>query len=243
MRIAICDDDEHIVEELHERIERLTETWSVNANIFDFTDGEDLLYEIGITGIFDIIFLDIEIGTINGIDIASKLNEKQYVFTLIFISQYDVYYRAAFEVQPFWFLDKPFSDEKLKKALTAALDKIVCVYDTYDYKYNKQYYRIMLDKIMYFESQKRVILIHRIDNEISKCYNKLNDIEEEISREHNRKFIRIHRSFYVNQMYVKCWSYDNIVMINGEVLEISKKYRENVRSVYLKIMSQRINEI
>lgn len=239
MRIAICDDDSVIVQNLHERLERIMIEWSINADIYDFSDGEDMLYEIESTGIFDIIFLDIEIGKMNGINIASELRNKYFIFTLIFISQYDNYYRAAFEVQPFWFLDKPFSDEKLELALRKAIDRGINREETFDFSFNKVYYRIFLDDIMYFESDRRQVLIHCVDNKIYKCYNKLDIIEQEFKNK-NRYFIRVHRSFYVNQIYIKKYYYDKILLYNNEEIQISASRREKVRDIYINTLEKKV---
>lgn len=239
MRIAICDDDCVIAKDLHQRIERIMVKWSIHADIYDFFDGEDMLYEIECTGIFDIIFLDIEIGKMNGIDIASELRNKYFIFTLIFISQYDNYYRAAFEVQPFWFLDKPFSDEKLELALRKAVDRGMNREETFDFSFNKVYYRIFLDDIMYFESDRRQVLIHCVDNKIYKCYNKLDIIEREFKNK-NRNFIRVHRSFYVNQIYIKKYYYDRILLYDNEEIQVSASRREKVRDIYINTLEKKV---
>jgi DNA-binding LytR/AlgR family response regulator len=223
MRIAICDDDKVIVDHLHGKVQNIMSKWAINVQIYDFTDAGDMLYEIESTGIFDIIFLDVEIGDYNGIDIAKQLKNKYLVFTLIFISQYDKYYRSAFEVQPFWFLDKPFLDDKLEYKR-----------ETYDFSFNKIYYKITIDKIMYFESTGRIITIHCIDGDIYQCYSRLSKIEEEMTRR-NRTFMRIHQSYYVNQIYIKKYMYDSIMLSNGETLYISLSKRDEIRKKYIEI--------
>lgn len=239
MRIAICDDDEPIVTSLHQRVENLMIKWSINAKIYDFLDGEDMLYEIETTGIFDIIFLDIEIGKMNGIDIATELREKHFIFNLIFISQYDNYYRAAFEVQPFWFLDKPFLEEKLELALRKVVDRELNKDETFDFSFSKIYYRISIDDIIYIESFKRQLLVHCVDNNIYKCYNKLNIIEDAFDSM-NRNFIRINRSLLVNQRYIKKYCFDKVVMKNKEELLISASRREVVRDIYVGTMERKV---
>lgn len=239
MRIAICDDDEPIVTSLHQRVENLMIKWSINAKIYDFLDGEDMLYEIETTGIFDIIFLDIEIGKMNGIDIATELREKHFIFNLIFISQYDNYYRAAFEVQPFWFLDKPFLEEKLELALRKVVDRELNKDETFDFSFSKIYYRISIDDIIYIESFKRQLLVHCVDNNIYKCYNKLNIIEDAFDSM-NRNFIRINRSLLVNQIYIKKYCFDKVVMKNKEELLISASRREVVRDIYVGTMERKV---
>lgn len=239
MRIAICDDDILIVKDVHEKISNLMLRFSINAMIYDFTDAEDLLYEIESTGIFDIIFLDIEIGQINGINLALELRDRHYAFTLIFISQYDTYYKAAFEVQPFWFLDKPCVDEELAKVLKKAIDRGLSKEEIFDFSFSKVYYRIFVDDILYFESNKRSINIHCVDDVTYKCYNKLSNIENEFMIK-NRQFIRIHRSYFVNTLYIKRYNYEYLELYNGEKLIISTSRREEVREKYVKMLSERI---
>lgn len=241
MRIAICDDDEILVNDLHRKVDSIMKEWSINAKIYDFHEAGDLLYEIETKGIFDIIFLDIEIGDVNGINVASKLNDEEYIFTLIFVSQYDVYYGAAFEVQPFWFLDKPVDMEKLKKSLSKALNNVKYKYETFDYTYNKEFYRILIDKIMYIQSNGRIIYIHCIDNSIHKCYQKLKDAEAVLQEKH-RRFIKVNRSICVNPMYVKKWTYKDIYLVNEEIINVGITYRDSVREQYMQEVLKRIKQ-
>lgn len=239
MRIAICDDDRIIVDELHRKIDKIIQKLNMNAEIADFTDGNDLLYEIESVGIFDIIFLDIEIGNVNGIDLAAKLNDEEYVYTLIFISQYSLYYRAAFEVQPFWFLDKPFDEDKLETSLKNALGNIRYKYETFDYCFAKEYYRVLIEKILYVQSCGRTIFLCCIDKKVCKFYGKLGKVENELAEKH-RKFVRINRSVCVNIDYISKWSYKYVEMVNGEVINIGEKYREKVRESFISWMREKV---
>lgn len=241
MRIAICDDDEIIVKDLHKKLDKTIQKMNMNAGIFDFTDGYDLLYEIETAGIFDIIFLDIEIGKVNGIELADYLNHQKYVFTLIFISQHSNYYKAAFEVQPFWFLDKPFEEEKLEASLKKAIDQLNYQYETINYFYAKEYYRVLIDDIMYVQSQGRTILLYCIEDKIYRFYGKLGDIEEELKTKH-RKFVRINRSVCVNIKYVAKWTYKYMEMSNGETINIGEKYRDEVREYFQDWIREKVKE-
>lgn len=241
MRIAICDDNPIIVEELHRKLDRILHKMKMNANIAGFTDAEDLLYEIETTGIFDIIFLDIEIGNVNGIEFAAKLNDENYIFTLIFISQYSQYYKAAFEVQPFWFLDKPFEEDKLERSIRNALNNLKYRYETFSYYYAKEYYRVLIESIIYVQSSGRTILLNCIDGKICRFYGKLGNVEEELEKKH-RKFIRANRSVCVNLNYVSKWTFKYMELVNGEMITISDKYRNKVRECFMQWMKERVQQ-
>lgn len=239
MRIAICDDESIIAEDLYERIQRILKKWNVNANIDLFNNGLDLLYEIETKGIYDIIYLDIEIGDINGIELAAKLNSDEYYYTLILISQYEIYYRAAFEVQPFWFLDKPFDDGKIELSLDCYMKKNKYQNYTLDYFYEKSFHRIMVDKIMYIQSSGRIVLIYCIDGEVYKYYNKLNNVEK-ILKKTNCLFIRVNRSVCANMNYVSKISSKYVEMINGEIINIGIRYKEKIKEEFMEGISDKV---
>ena len=240
MRIAICDDEKVIVKYLHEKIEVILCEWNINSMIFDFYDANDMIYEIETTGIFDIIYMDIEIGSENGINIADILNQRQYIYTLIFISQYDTYYRKAFEVQPFWFLDKPFDDDKIRLSLKKALDNIKYKYETIDFYFAKEFYRVLIDKIIYVQSSGRTINIICIDDKVYKYYDKLSSLEATLKSK-KKKFIRINRSVCVNTDYVTKFTSENVQMINGEIINIGITYKAKVRDEIVNIFGRKVN--
>lgn len=239
MRIAICDDEDIVVKYLHNKIEVIMCEWNINTVIFDFNDANDMIYEIETTGIFDIIYMDIEIGNDNGIEIAEMLKQKEYVYTLIFISQYNTYYRQAFEVQPFWFLDKPFEEEKLKRSLKNAMSYYKYKKETLDFTFAKEFYRILIDKIIYIQSRERTINIVCVDGKEYKYYDKLSNVECTL-RNKRKKFIRINRSVCVNMDYVTKVTSDKVNMINGEIINIGITYKNRVRHEMINMFGREV---
>ena len=86
------------------------------------------------------------------------------------------------------------------------------------------YQRIDIQDIYYFESENKIIKIHCINN-IIEFYGKLNDVEQKL----NDSFMRIHNSILVNSIYVSQFKYNEIKMINGELLPISQSRRQDIR--------------
>lgn len=232
MRVAICDDDKYLVENLYIKISKLLNKWNYEYEIFCFYTGLDMLVDIDIRGIYDIIFLDIELGKADGISIAKKLRDEYHVFTLIFISQYEEYYRDVFEVDAKWFLDKPFSDERLEKALKKAVFEISSSKDIFEFCFKKSMYRLVLKDIVYIESDRRKLLIHCNDNRIYEYYEKLCTLEEHFNQS-NVKFIRVNQSYLVNTSYIKRYCYEDVELYNGEKFIISQGRREKIREIFL----------
>lgn len=232
MRVAICDDDEYIVKELRRNVMVILDGWNIRYEISTFYTGIDLLVDVDITGVFDIIFLDIKLGQENGIDIAKRLRAKNHLFSLVLMSQYESYYKDVFEVEARWFINKPFDVKTIEKALRKIVKDIKCKNDIFEFSYNKIMYRLALREIVYIESDKRKLYIHCVDKKTYEYYAKLSDMEK-ILQKSNTKFARISQSYLINLFYIKIYRYEEIELFSGEKMLISQTRRECVRKSFL----------
>lgn len=156
----------------------------------------------------DIVFLDIELGNDNGIQLSRKIKEINYNTLIIFISGYDNYYGDMVQAEPFRFMPKPLtSSEEIHKIVTLAYNRVVKVRDkTYSdvfYKYNFKgiVYKINLSNIMYFCSMHRKIYIKFNNRTEDSFYYKLDELEAELSKI-SSDFIRISKSYLINKVYI-----------------------------------------
>lgn len=241
IRIAICED---VISELlmqKQIIQSIMLKFSKNIKLYCFQSGEDLLFEIDTSGNMDIIFLDVEMLGISGIETARIIREKDFRVILIFISCHNQYYKEMIEVQPYAFVDKPVSEEKLMKILKQVLETRLNLCDGYCFSYNKKQYNIPLAQIRFFQSDKRIVRINTIQtNSLEQeylFYGKLEEVENDII-ETNVKFIRIRKSWLVNSQFVKEYSVDKVVLDNGTEVEISKRYKDNVRQHYISMLRE-----
>ena len=231
LRIGICDDIREEVEKQEKQVRQITYQMGIRTDIRKCYSGMDLLMEIELSGQFDIIFLDIELGGINGIETARQIRESDVNCNIIFITSFEQYSKEAISVHPFAFVDKPDAYAQMKKIIIDAYDKLQ-IDDKFAFKFNKTYYNISLNKIMCFMSEKRIINIYCIDK-ICTFYGKMNDVEVNLKKK-QADFWRIHHSFLVNPRYIEEYHYDKIVLQNGISLEISRAKRENIRLMYMR---------
>lgn len=113
-------------------------------------------------------------------------------------------------------------------------------YTYFQYKFNREVYKTELNKILYFQSNKRITYIIS-ELGTMQCYEKLNDIENFL-KEKNILFYRIHQSFLVNPSYVKKYRYDMIELLDGTEFTISEKRRKSVNEVFCKIKGEELIE-
>lgn len=118
MRIAICDDDKVMCDEICKKINQ----YNCNYYIDLFRGGMDLL---NIDKIYDIVFLDIEMSGIDGMETASLLRQKNNNEHIIFLTSHSEFMQEAFKVKAFRYLNKPIKQEELIEALNAAEKEII----------------------------------------------------------------------------------------------------------------------
>ena len=113
MKIAICDDKIEICRQIKEFIERL----EAGCRIVLYASGEELL---AAADSFDIIFLDIQMGGMDGIAVAREIRRRNVDAVLIFITGIREAVFKAFDVSAFHYLLKPVNEEKFEEVFWRA---------------------------------------------------------------------------------------------------------------------------
>lgn len=185
-----------------------------------------------LTESYDIVYLDIEMPGVNGIETAQKLQTINHSVIIIFVSSYSCYVTNAFRVNAFQFL--------LKDNLTD--DDIIFEYQRARERYKKEHFKycvnqksgvsyVPINKIVCIESANRHLYIIFSDGTFLEYRGKL-DKEEIKLLPYN--FIRTHESFLVNISLINMIKGDSLIMntVSKEEIPISRKYKENVLNTY-----------
>lgn len=225
MKIAVCDDEPVIRKQVEQRIHVLYE----DARVQQFKNGQALLdAEIN----FDIIFLDIQMEGINGMDVAGKLRQDGWRGVLVFLTAVEEYVFQAFDVGAFHYLVKPVDPAKFYEVLKRAAQQSIqlSVEEAKPFsvtvKSGGVTRKIPVDGIYYLEVFNRKITVHTTSG-IIRCYGKLSDYEKNLGED----FFRCHRAFLVHLKYVSRFHAKEITLENGETLLLSKqKYAEFVKA-------------
>lgn len=121
MKIAICDDEKLYVEKVHEIVCNFFATQGIEADIKTFSCGEDL---VNCEDVFDIVFLDIEMGKMNGIATTQFLNKKSRHTKIFIFTSYNQYLDDAMDLQVFRYIDKISSSERIVSGLKKAVESL-----------------------------------------------------------------------------------------------------------------------
>ncbi len=229
MRIAICDDEKVICDQ----IEKLVKRQEPDCDTELFVSGEELLRE---KKNFDLIFLDIQMEGINGIEVAKTLRNKKEEAILIFITGIKEYVFEAFDVSAFHYLLKPIEETKFIEVFARAVAEFEKKDELEKKKEREEESFVIKAKgrtiilnrndILYIESQNRMVNFHTT-KEILELYFDMGNLETRLGK----NFYRCHRGYIVNMGYITEYGKDRISLTNGETIYLSRrKYKEFVRT-------------
>ena len=220
MRIAVCDDEKNLVEDLIAMIKNLDQSFRV----FGYTEGTSLLHD----GSFDLVFLDIAMEPIDGMEVAKRLREINQKVLIVFITALKEYVFDSFEVGPFWYLLKPVSKDKLKDVLHRAKKQWEQQNNSGEQQIfiqtKSRNYLLNVNDILYLENQKRKILVHTKEELIT-----FNAAMSKLEESLGDGFYRCHRGYLVNLAYVAEYDGETIRLTNKETVYLAKnKYQDFV---------------
>lgn len=233
LRVAVCDDNKNFAGGLETLVMREAETIGIQVETEVFFDGEPLRGELERGTRYDLMFLDIEMEQMNGIEVARSIRQMDKTVLLIYISGYEQYLKELFEVEPFRFLSKPVNIAQFRRYFRDAVRRIGEENAYYQFSFSKRLRKVAFRDIVYFESRNQVIHIFLSDGSEEQFYGKLNDVEREIE-EDRQCFLRIHQSFLVNYSYITRMDFSSVTLaVNGKSelkLKISEDRQKAVRS-------------
>lgn len=238
LKIAVCDDETIAVANIEKMLEDVSSKVAENIEIDVFYDGSNLIEHVNRGYRYDIIYLDIEMAIKDGVDTAKAIRRIDANVLIIYVTNHENFAKKVFEVSAFRFITKPIDYEIFRKYFMDAKRKIMHYPEYFQYQYNKISYRVPINKILYFQSDKRVTYIVT-DTGNEKCYGKLNEIEKRLV-EYGVYFYRTHQSFLVNPQYVSVYAYNSMQLLDGTTLTVSEKRRKSVNELFCKLKGEDI---
>ncbi len=231
-RIAICDDEDFICSEIEQLILDYCVVNLIKIDIEVFTSGEELCNFMNNGEGYDLIFLDIELKNINGIEVGKIIRDemKNEIVQIVYISGKDIYYQELFEVRPMHFLHKPVDREKLIMDLEKAMEFVGMLRKVFYYRKGHNTYKIEIKDIVFFEAINRQVKIITSNAEIS-FYGSLEEVYREVEKYH---FLYIHKSYIVNYPHVIVFGHKELTMSNGIILPISQQRRRKILELQIK---------
>ena len=215
--IAVCDDELLECVSISAKIRDCMEELGIPCSIEQFQSGKNLL---GSLGRFDLIFLDILMEGMDGMETARRCRALSYEKKLIFLSSSRSYVFDAYDVEAFHYLLKPVDQEKLKNVLKRAAEKELRFSRDYIVvSRERQKRKVFLETVRYFEIKGRQIDVHE-ENGSFAYYEQMGALERQLE---GKGFFRCHKSYLLNLKYVEVYNRQEAILDNGEKIIIAKR--------------------
>ena len=224
LRIGICDDlaDARLV--LRSALERILETRKIQGQFFEFSSGETLLrwYDHH-AGELDVVFLDMELHELDGMETARRLRASDAGLQLVFVTGYADYVFDGYSVGALGYLMKPPRQEQLEAVLSRVQAALVRDLDrAYVCRSGDTRYRIPIAKILYFASDRRQVQCVA-EGRTYTFYGKLDAVAEEVGA----AFVRVHQRYLVRAGAVDRMEGGEVVLRTGERLPVSRSCQQS----------------
>lgn len=222
IKIAIVEDDRKASDTVKEYVERYGRENSLQFKITQYPDAVSLLDQY--TAEHDIIFMDIQMPYLNGMDAAHRLRSLDSKVILIFTTSLMQYAIEGYEVDALAYLVKPINYYEFAMKLGKAVKRVPFISEA-DVVINTKSgdIRLAQEDIRYVEISGHWIVYHTLGGDYSR-YSSLTKVASELSES---EFARINSCYLVNMQYVRRVNGMMCVLDNGEELKISQPKRKD----------------
>lgn len=237
-RIAICDDEEYFREKIESIIKNKLGENTCTVDVFE--DGRYLLQKETQLAEYDIVFLDIKMQDVGGMEIARKIRQVSPSCVLIFVTSYIDFAVVGYRLDIFRYVLKEEMEEMIPEALQGAIERIRLKRVRREYNFIEGSKCVNLESVMLIESQGHKLIFY-IETEYGitskyHLYGKLDSLQKELEP---YLFARIHRGYLVNYRYIEVIKNYVLRLKDGVELPIAKDCFPEVRQWYYEIRGGR----
>lgn len=230
VKVLVCDDDPKFVSRLSQLLHGYIPGGGTELKIFSLSDPSQLTDQLLRRA--NILFLDIDMGEVSGMEIARHLRALHSNAILIFVTNYVQYSPEGYEVQAFRYILKSELEKRLLGYFEAALEELGCQKQRLDFSVSGEAYGVDHKNILYLESQRRVIYLHLLKGDRKK-FHFYSTMEMQEKRLAHAGFLRVHKSYLVNMAHIEKLNYDKVQLCDGTVLPVSERKFSEVKQSYL----------
>lgn len=228
LKVAICDDSKADQEYIIQILNQWSQVTNIHLEIHTFLMAEQFLFQYEEEKDFQILVLDIEMGKMNGVELAKKIRKVNKDIQILFATGYPDFIAEGYEVDALHYLIKPINQEKLIKVMEKAIvniqneEKYILLQD------NDEMLKLAISTIIFVEVFSHSCVIHTIEGTV--------ETRTAISKLENvlgTQFIRVHRSYLVNLEYIKKIAKTEIELEKGEVVPLARRKYSEVNLAFI----------
>lgn len=239
IHIYLCDDNDILLQRYKNQITQLAHTHGIEHMVSTYSSGEQLLFHLKDNpNKADIIYLDVVMGELNGIETAKQLRALDCQSEIIFLTSSEEYVFSSFDVNPLYYVLKDSSNEQQKfeevflhaaeLTITKRNDVFICENDSV----KKQ---IPLHQISYFNRNDGLATVHFSTNKSFEFYISMETLLEQLSSKH---FILCHNDYLVNIKFIDEIDVHDVLLISGDRIPVGRAYAKELKLAFSKSLCE-----
>ena len=217
IKIAICDDEQAQCALLKRYVSLWGSSTGRPVQIHTFCSSEQFLFRWDEDKSFDLLVLDIEMGSMNGMELAKKLRREKADVGIVFVTGFEQYMSEGYEVEALHYLLKPVSAQKLSAVLDRALERLDARDKSLLVESDEGLCRLPLSEIRWLEVMGNYVTIHA-----GRDYTLRKPLKELVSLL-DESFFRTGRSFLVNLRFVKEVTRTHVTLTDASTVPLSRR--------------------
>lgn len=235
MRILICDDEPQVVEQLQNLIEDYFKSIHLTyPDLACFYDGNDLLADKGSK---DILFLDVEMPGMDGIQAGSILKKENQNLIIFIVTSHFRYLDDAMRFHVFRYLNKPIQINRFARNMKEALELYSAVSCKLPIETKKGVYTLPASSVVAVEAGSKQVIVHTLEGNFISIHN----IQYWVELLPAKRFFQTHRSFIVNFEHVQNFDHSLVYVsnCNTPVYLTRRKYTDFKTAYFMYLESTR----
>lgn len=241
--IGICDDDALCRQHIRELCEQYFAESPQAHEFVEFVSGEEVLayhdsfLKVDSESSFDgrllpkkllLLFLDVEMGEVDGIEVLRKVEQSDWIWRVVFVTSHDEIMLDAFGIKTLGFIKKPVEYRQIEKWLQVAIrenkDNVVL-----EYVSGTQQCYIALEDVYYLEAEGNYTYLHTKNESILINEN----LKQWQYRVEQMPLVRIHKSYLINMLHAQRWERNKVKLTNGEELVIGRQFAKAAKESHM----------
>lgn len=234
LKIGICDDEPSIITTIVKYLNHYELAHDIDFEISSFTSAKQLLQTYNDkAGAFHILFLDVEMSGMSGIELATAIREiPDRNVHIVFVSSYPEYMKDSFNVQAFQYLTKPISEKdftlelnRIVKDLKQSLATKLIVSTSMDEEL------VFLDEIIYIKSvnSKKKQLTYVLKDRTIDSIGKISDLEKTLQ---SSGFACPSQGYLIHLQHLNLIRKNELVLSNGDIIPLSRRKERPLREYF-----------
>lgn len=221
-KLAICDDNEEYAQFINGLVAQWAEQTGVQARTARFPSAEAFLFRYEEERDFDILLLDVEMGGMDGVELAKRVRRQDDGVQIVFISGYADYIAEGYEVSALHYLTKPVEPHRLFQVLDRAVSRLARNEAALTLELPGETVRVPLSRIRYLEVSHNHVTVHGPRD--YRVKRPLGELEKAL----DSRFFRVGRSFVVNLALIRRVTRTEAELSTGERIPLPRGQYEKL---------------